>query len=73
MFSTGLAREYARRMGRSAATRGRTAYWLIFIATTGQLLLAVLAPDLPQFEGKAFGSRLIFYPVMMIAPVAAEG
>jgi hypothetical protein len=58
-------------MGRSAATRGRTAYWLIFIATTGQLLLAVLAPDLPQFEGKAFGSRLIFYPVMMIAPVAA--
>jgi hypothetical protein len=42
----------------------------IVAATVGQLLLAVLAPDLPQFAGKAFGARLVFYPVMMTVPVA---
>jgi hypothetical protein len=41
---------------------------VVVAATTGQLLLAVLAPDLPQFEGKAFGARLAFYPLMMLLP-----
>lgn len=49
--------------------RDRTAYLVVVAATVGQLLLAVLAPDLPQFKGKAFGGRLLFYPVMMLLPV----
>lgn len=44
---------------------------LIIAATVGQLLLATLAPNLPQFAGKAFLGRLITYPVLMlIAPAA---
>jgi hypothetical protein len=51
--------------------RGRTAFIVVFAATVGQLLLATLAPHLPQFEGKAFGARLVFYPLMMLlTPVA---
>ncbi len=49
--------------------RARTAFVLVVAATVGQLLLAILAPDLPQFEGKAFGARLVFYPLMMLLPV----
>lgn len=37
----------------------------LFVATTVQLLVAVFAPDLPQFRGKAFGSRLVAYPLLM--------
>jgi hypothetical protein len=48
--------------------------WLpvaVFLLTVGQLLVATLVPDLPQFEGKAFGARLLAYPVLMlVAPVA---
>ncbi|GAA1929256.1 hypothetical protein GCM10009815_24410 [Nocardioides marmoribigeumensis] len=39
--------------------------------TTAQLLVATLFPDLPQFDGKAFASRLVAYPLMMSAPVLA--
>lgn len=35
-------------------------------ATTVLLLVAVLFPDLPQFEGKAFGSRLVAYPLAVL-------
>lgn len=35
-------------------------------ATTFLLLVAVLFPDLPQFEGKAFGSRLVAYPLAVL-------
>jgi hypothetical protein len=49
---------------------GRTAFLLVVTATVGQLLVATLAPDLPQFAGKAFGARLVFYPVMMLLPPA---
>jgi hypothetical protein len=42
---------------------------LLVVATTGQLAVATLATGLPQFEGKAFGSRLVFYPLLMTAPV----
>jgi hypothetical protein len=51
--------------------RSRTAFVLVVAATVGQLLLAILAPDLPQFAGKAFGARLVFYPLMMLLPVVA--
>ena len=41
----------------------------LIVVTTGQLAVATFATGLPQFEGKAFGSRLVFYPVMMAAPI----
>jgi len=35
------------------------------------LLIAVVFPDLAQFEGKAFGSRAVAYPLAtLIIPVA---
>ena len=42
----------------------------IVAATVGQLVLAIVASDLPQFAGKAFGARLVFYPLMMLLPAA---
>jgi len=36
------------------------------LALTMILLIAVLFPDLPQFEGKAFGARAIAYPVAVV-------
>jgi hypothetical protein len=48
---------------------GPVATWAVVALTTVQLLVATLFPDLPQFDGKAFGSRLVAYPVMMAAPV----
>jgi hypothetical protein len=39
----------------------------VFVATVGQLAVAtVFASQLPQFEGKGFGARLIAYPAMML-------
>ncbi len=41
------------------------------LATLVLLLTAVFFPDLPQFEGKAFGSRAVAYPLAtLIIPVA---
>jgi hypothetical protein len=37
------------------------------IATIGLLAWAVLNPDLPQFQGKAFAGRSIAYPVALVA------
>lgn len=43
----------------------------ILALTVIQLAVATLVSGLPQFEGKAFGSRLAAYPAMMLAvPVA---
>jgi hypothetical protein len=40
-------------------------------ATIGLLLLAVLAPELPQFQGKAFVGRAIAYPIALaVVPIA---
>ena len=52
---------------RLPASRAHRAALAILALTVGQLALAVLAPDLPQFEGKAFGARLVFYPLLMLA------
>ncbi|MEO6471544.1 MAG: hypothetical protein ABIR57_06615 [Aeromicrobium sp.] len=38
---------------------------LVFALTTLQLAVAEFVPNIPQFEGKAFGARLIAYPVLM--------
>jgi hypothetical protein len=46
----------------------RTAYLVILLLTVGQLGVATFASGLPQFEGKAFGSRLVAYPVAMLLP-----
>ena len=44
---------------------------VLFVLTVGQLAVATFVPGLPQFEGKAFGSRLLAYPLLMAAPVVA--
>lgn len=45
----------------------RIAAFMVFALTVGQLITATLLPDLDQFEGKAFGWRLVAYPLMMVA------
>ena len=51
--------------------RDKQAAWFvamaIFAATVLQLAVATFISGVPQFEGKAFGSRLVAYPVMMLA------
>jgi hypothetical protein len=47
----------------------RPALWIdvaLKAALIVQLLLAVAAPDLPQFEGKAFTGRAIVYPLAVL-------
>lgn len=39
----------------------------IKVATVVLLGLAVLSPNLPQFQGKAFGGRAIAYPIALLA------
>ncbi len=56
-----------RRPGRAAFVTA----WLILAATVVQLVVAAAASSSPsielaQFEGKAFGARLIAYPLMML-------
>ena len=51
-----------------AAGRGYLAIDLaVKLATAGLLAWAVLSPDLPQFQGKAFTGRAIAYPVALLA------
>ena len=47
----------------------RPALWLdlaVKAALVGLLLLAVLRPDLPQFEGKAMAGRALTYPIATV-------
>ena len=53
--------------GRASDRRGLVAAIVIHGLTVLQLAVATFVPGLPQFEGKAFGSRLIAYPLMMAA------
>jgi hypothetical protein len=46
--------------------RWRLAFFLILLATAGQLTVAVAFPNLDQFAGKAFAARLVAYPLMML-------
>jgi hypothetical protein len=50
------------------ARHARTAYIVILLLTVGQLAVATFATGLPQFEGKAFGARLVAYPIVMLLP-----
>lgn len=45
-----------------------TALWpaLVLALTVGQLAVATFVPGIDRFEGKAFGARLVAYPVMML-------
>src|SRR3712207_2893500 len=52
-----------------ATDRARLVAVTLFVLTVGQLAVATFVPGLPQFEGKAFGSRLVAYPLLMAAPV----
>lgn len=53
--------------GQPEDRRGLIAAGLIYVLTTAQLAVATFVPGLPQFEGKAFGARLIAYPLLMAA------
>jgi len=67
-----MASAHEQRPAPDPARTGRSAFLaavLLVAATTGQLAVATFATGLPQFEGKAFGSRLVFYPLLMVAPV----
>ena len=39
----------------------------VLVLTVVQLAAGAFVPGLEQFEGKAFGARLLAYPVMMLA------
>jgi hypothetical protein len=39
---------------------------VVLVLTVGQLAVATFVPGIPQFEGKAFGARLLFYPMLML-------
>lgn len=52
----------------------RGVWWLpasVLVLTVGQLAVGTFAGGLQQFEGKAFGARLVAYPVMMLVVPAA--
>lgn len=49
---------------------GKLATLVIFVATAAQLAVATFIPGLDQFAGKAFGARLIAYPLMMLVTPA---
>lgn len=43
---------------------------IIKIVNVALILLSIIYPDLPQFQGKAMGARLIFYPLAaLIVPI----
>lgn len=50
-------------MGRPSA---KAASLLVLAATVIQLAIASVATGLPQFAGKGFGARLVFYPILML-------
>ncbi|MDQ3484369.1 MAG: hypothetical protein M3445_03000, partial [Actinomycetota bacterium] len=54
-----------------SARRGLIWAMIVFAATVAQLLVATFVPGLDQFEGKAFGARLVAYPLMMLVAPAA--
>lgn len=59
-------------MNPGTTTRG--AWWppaAVLALTVGQLAVGTFADDLQQFDGKAFGARLVAYPLMMLLVPAA--
>ena len=39
---------------------------LVLTATVAQLGMAAFAPGIDRFDGKAFGARLVAYPLLML-------
>jgi hypothetical protein len=56
---------------RASRDRWAVACGVILVLTMVQLIVAVVADDLVQFAGKNFVSRLVAYPVLMLAAPAA--
>lgn len=59
-------------MGSTPSGEGASVPWLaadlaVKAATIGLLVFALLNPDLPQFQGKAFAGRAIAYPIALVA------
>lgn len=49
---------------------GPVAYGLVVAALVGLLVHAAFNPDLPQFDGKAMGARLVLFPLAaLVVPV----
>jgi len=51
-------------------TTWRCPWWVpvaVLALTVAQLAVATFVDGLPQFEGKAFGARLLAYPALMLA------
>lgn len=46
--------------------RSRAIALTVFGLTVAQLAIATFVPGLDQFEGKAFGARLVAYPLLML-------
>jgi hypothetical protein len=60
--------------GDGAEARSRAGWWApaaVLALTVAQLGVGTFASSLQQFEGKAFGARLVAYPVMMLVVPAA--
>jgi hypothetical protein len=51
--------------------RARASTLFVLVATVLQLAVAATVSGLPQFEGKGFGARLVFYPALMLLVPAA--
>jgi hypothetical protein len=54
----------------ASSTPERRLLWVdvaVKVATVSLLSLAILAPSLPQFQGKAFAGRAIVYPIALVA------
>ena len=61
-------------LARPAASGRRCPWWvpaLVLLLTEGQLLVAELVPGIDRFADKAFGARLVAYPLLMLAAPAA--
>ena len=57
-----------------AGARRACPWWvpaIVLALTVGQLAVATFVPGIDRFDGKAFGGRLLAYPVMMLAVPAA--
>ncbi len=70
---TGSVGYYSRRVQGLAIPSARSSLAVdlaVKVATVGLLAWAVLNPDLPQFQGKAFTGRAVAYPVaLLVFPV----
>jgi hypothetical protein len=63
------ARRHDRRVHRSPPRSRPGLIWLpalVLAATVAQLAVATFVPGIERFEDKAFGARLLAYPVMML-------